>query len=195
MTIWARFSKVVRSRWGPMNVPAATSPRRCFSSCRATTGFREREDSRYCSLRTEYSIHQIENSFIWPVRLSRDRGRKMRPSPRACRLSGRRARGLAVGSSRWPLAARSESPHTFITRGSDLSKEQFLTPGPRSIAERLRSTPLFQEPREASRVVERRLAGGLRDDPAQPELAAMICQPPLSEPVACGDDLTREPHG
>src|SRR5258707_9646124 len=112
-----------------MNVPAATSPRRCFSSCRATTGFREREDSRYCSLRTEYSIHQIENSFIWPVRLSRDRGRKMRPRPRACRLIGRRARAAVGGSPRWPrlsLAERRESPHPFITRGGDFTKGAFF---------------------------------------------------------------------
>src|SRR5260370_35367137 len=118
-----------------MNVPAATSPRRCFNSCRATTGFREREDSRYCSLRTEYSIHQIEYSVTSPVRLSRDRGRKMRPSPRACLLIGRQARSVAVGSSRWPrlpLAARSESPHTYITRRCDLSKEQFLVSAPTS---------------------------------------------------------------
>src|SRR6266853_2092011 len=196
MTIWARSSKVVRSRWGPMNVPAATSPRRCFSSCRATTGFREREDSRYCWLRIEYSIHQIENSFIWPVRLSRDRGRKIRPSPRACLLIGRRARSVAVGSRLWPrlpLAARRESPHTFIARGGDLTKGAFFTHRARSIAEHLRSTPLFQEAREASRVIERRLAGGLRDDPALPELAAMIRQPTLAESVARGDDLAREP--
>jgi hypothetical protein len=63
-----------------------------------------------------------------------------------------------------------------------LTKGAFFTGCARSIAERLRSTPLFQEAREASRVVERRLAGGLRDDPAQPELAAMIRQPTLSEP-------------
>jgi len=48
-----------------MNVPAATSPKRCFSSWRAITGFREWEDSRYCSLRTEYSIHQIEGCPEW----------------------------------------------------------------------------------------------------------------------------------
>ena len=98
----------------------------------------------------------------------------------------------AVGFSRWPrlpLAARRESPHTFITRGGDLTKGAFFIRCERSIAEPLRSTPLFQEAREASRVVERRLTGRFGNDVPTPEVSSVILQPASRESEPCRRDF------